>query len=150
MKKIARSIAGGSHKKNDINAISGKEYYSDLDPAFSLDPTTNDLSKTVNVQAVQNSMIGIITTRKGSRAFEPEFGCDIPGSLFENMTDFAAYTIEKSIQEAIANYEPRVILKGVEVVPFYDDNSYAVTITYHIITDLNYIYNLKLRLKDEF
>lgn len=149
MKKLARSIAGGSHGRLEVLALAGKQYYSDIDADFKIDNTTNDVSKVVNVRAVQNSLIGIINTRKGERPFEPEFGSDIHSSLFENMSDFSAYAIEKAIQEAIQNYEPRVQLKTVTATPLHDDNTFVVTIEYHIITDLNYIYNLKLRLKDD-
>ena len=149
MKKIARSIASGSHGRLEVIANKSKQYYSDIEPNFRMDTTTNDVSKVVNVASVQNSLIGIISTRKGERAFEPEFGSDIHSSLFENMNNFSAYSVEKAIEQAIANYEPRVRLRSVEAKPVYDDNVFIVTIQYHIITDLNSIYNLKLRLKDD-
>lgn len=150
MKKLARSMAGGSHNRLEIMELAAKQYYSDLDPNMLREITTNDVAKVVNTRSVQNSLVGIINTRKGERPFEPEFGSDIHSSLFENMDDFAAYAIEKAIQEAIQNYEPRVQIKSVTVIPIYDDNTFSVNIQYHIITDLNYIYNLKLRLRDDF
>lgn len=150
MKKIARSIASGSHGRLDIVSRANTQYYSDIAPDFKRDNTNNDVSVVINTNAVQNSLVGIISTRKGERPFEPDFGSDIHSSLFENMSDFSAYAVEKAIQEAITNYEPRVILKRVQVTPEYDTNTYTVEIHYHIITDMNYIYNLKLSLKDDF
>lgn len=148
MKKIARSMASGSHGRLDVIANASKQYYSDIDPKFSMESTTKDVAKVVNVAAVQNSLVGIISTRKGERPFEPDFGSDIHSTLFENMSDFSAYAVEKAIQESVRNYEPRVRLKSVRANPQYDTNTFIVTIEYHIITDLNYIYNLKLRLRD--
>lgn len=150
MNKIARSIAAGSHSRLEIVSKEKKHYYSDLDPNFSLDSRTNDVSKVVNVTAVQNSMVGIISTRKGERPFEPNFGSDLHSSLFENMSDYTAYEMEKAIRQAITNYEPRVQIKSVLAIPEFDSNTFLVSIEYHIITDLSYIYNLKLRLKDDF
>ena len=149
MKKIARSIAAGTHGRLEVISNATKQYYSDIEPNFRMDTTTNDVAKVVNVASVQNSLIGIISTRKGERAFEPEFGSDIHSTLFENMNNFSAYSVEKAVEQAIANYEPRVRLKLVQATPVYDENVFIVTIQYHIITDLNYIYNLKLRLKDD-
>lgn len=150
MKKIANSIAAGSHGRLEITGNLTKQYYSDLDPDFRLDTTNNDVSKRINADAVQQSLIGIISTRKGERPFEPEFGSDIHSSLFDNMSDFSAYAVEKAIDESIRNYEPRVRLKQVLAIPYYDSNTFGVSIEYHIITDLTYIYNLRLRLKDDF
>lgn len=148
MKKIAKSIAGGSYTQ--VNAFpQRKEFYSDIDPNFKIDPRTNDVAKISNVESVQSSMLTIISTRKGERPFEPEFGCDIPNSLFENIGDFSAYTIENSIKQAITNYEPRVRIKRILVKPSIDTNTYYVSIDYHIITDLSVIYTIKLNLKGE-
>lgn len=149
MKKIARSIASGSHGRSEVIANKSKHYYSDIDPNFRMDTTNKDILKVVNVSAVQNSIVGIVTTRKGERPFEPEFGSDIHSTLFENMNTFSAYSVEKAIEQAVSNYEPRVRLISVQATPMFDENIFIVTIQYHIITDLNSIYNLKLRLKDD-
>lgn len=142
-------MASGTHRRLEVLEKYGKIYYSDLDPDFKLDPINNDVSKTTNVKAVENSLIGIISTRKGERPFEPDFGSDIHSSLFENMTDYSAYSVKKAIEESVNNYEPRVSLRDVRVSPDYDKNTFNVGIEYHIITDTNYIYNLKLRLRDD-
>ncbi|ADM80179.1 baseplate wedge subunit [Aeromonas phage phiAS5] len=125
-------------------AVETKEYYSDIDASMKRDYRNNDVANVSNLSAVQQSMAGIIGTRRGERPFDPAFGCDIHQTLFENMSEVAAMAIERSIYDAIGNYEPRVKLENVHVVPLYDRNEYIVTISYRLITDLNYIYELKL------
>lgn len=125
------------------------DFYSDIPADFRRDEKNNDLGVVKNISAVQQSMVGIISTKKGSRPFNPNFGCDIHGSLFENMTDASMFTIEKSISSAIQQFEPRVRLQNVAITPNYDQNEYIVTIYYQLITDLNYIYKLKMGLRNE-
>lgn len=132
-----------------ILAAEQMDFYSDIPSDFRRDLKTNDLDAVKNISAVQQSMVGIISTRKGSRPFNPEFGCDIHGSLFENMTDASMFTIEKSITSAIQQFEPRVKLDQVTITPNYDQNEYIVTVYYQLITDLNYIYKLKMGLRNE-
>ena len=132
-----------------ILAAEQMDFYSDIPADFRRDLKTNDLDAVKNISAVQQSMVGIISTRKGSRPFNPEFGCDIHGSLFENMTDASMFTIEKSITSAIQQFEPRVRLDQVSITPNYDQNEYIVTVYYQLITDLNYIYKLKMGLRNE-
>lgn len=132
-----------------ILAAEQMDFYSDIPSDFRRDLKTNDLDAVKNISAVQQSMVGIISTRKGSRPFNPEFGCDIHGSLFENMTDASMFTIEKSISSAIQQFEPRVKLDQVTITPNYDQNEYIVTVYYQLITDLNYIYKLKMGLRNE-
>lgn len=125
-------------------AVDTKEYYSDISADFSRDFRDNDISVVTNVSAVQQSMTGIIGTRRGERPFDPNFGCDIHNSLFENMSEASATAIERSIYDAIGNYEPRVRIENVSVIPVYDRNEYIVTLYYRLITDLNYLYELKM------
>lgn len=132
-----------------ILAAEKMNIYSDVPADFRRDEKTNDLAAVKNISAVQQSMVAIISTRKGERPFNPNFGCDIQGSLFENMTDASMFTIEKSVTMAIQQYEPRVKLQNVAITPNYDQNEYIVTISYQLITDLNYIYKLKLGLRNE-
>lgn len=132
-----------------ILAAEKMDFYSDIPADFRRDEKTNDLASIKNISAVQQSMVGIISTNKGSRPFNPEFGCDIHGSLFENMTDASMFTIEKSVANAIKQYERRVKLDNIVVTPNYDQNEYIVTIYYQLITDLNYIYKLKIGLRNE-
>ena len=132
-----------------ILSAEGKDFYSDIPADFKRDFKDNDVGVVKNLSAVQQSMSGIISTRKGERPFDPNFGCDIYSSLFELMNDLATITIERSITDSIRNYEPRVKLQGIQVMPVYDNNAYIVTLVYSMITDLDAFYRLKLELKDE-
>lgn len=149
MKKIANSIAGGSYNNGNMKSTIGKVYYSDIDPNFKIDTRNNDVATVINVESVRNSIVGIISSRKNERPFSPEFGSDVHDSLFENMGDFSAYAIEQAISQAIVTYEPRALVQNIKAVPMDDDNSYNVTVQYHIITDLNHMYSLKLTLKSD-
>ena len=131
-----------------ILSVEGKDFYSDIPADFKKDFKDNDVGVVKNLSAIQQSLSGIISTRKGERPFDPDFGCDIYSSLFELMNDLASITIERSIMDAIKSYEPRVKLQGIQVMPVYDNNTYIVTIVYSMITDLDSYYRLKMELKD--
>ncbi|AFN39555.1 baseplate wedge subunit [Aeromonas phage AS-yj] len=123
-------------------------YYTDIDPNFRRDIKTNDVLMTQNIGAVQLSMAGIIATRKREKPFDPDFGCDISAELFELMNDASTSAVERSIYDAIRNYEPRVKLRQVQVVPLYDRNEYIVSIYYSLITNLSTVVELKMELSN--
>ena len=52
--------------------------------------------------------------------------------LFDNIS-ITALSIQRSIQDVINNYEPRVQLVNVSVVENYTENGYDVTITFHVL-----------------
>ena len=128
--------------------VEQKDYYSDIPADFFRDTSNNDVGVIRNLNSVQQSMTGIIATRKGERPFDPEFGCDIYQQLFELMDDLAAAAVERSIRDAIKNYEPRVTLTNVLVDPIYDRNEFLVTIAYTMITDLDSKYKIRLAIRD--
>lgn len=125
--------------------ITVNQMYSDISPALDR-AWDNDFKKVVGVGAVKNSMLMIVTTRRGSRPFNPNFGCDLHASLFENMNPLTIDTISKNISDAIRNYEPRVKTLTVDVTPLYDDNEVIVTIYFSIIDNPDELDQLKFKL----
>lgn len=120
--------------------------YSDLDPDLRM-AWDKDVARTVGARAVKNSILGIITTRKGSRPFNPDFGCSLSDELFENMTPLTSDTIQRNIVSAIQTYEPRVERLRVEVLALYDDNAVVVTVMFSIVDDPDVLERIKIRLR---
>lgn len=120
--------------------------YSDFDPDMRM-AWDNDVTRTTGARAVKNSLLGIITTRKGSRPFDPEFGCNLSDELFENMTPLTADTIRRNIVSAIQNYEPRINRLSVEVLPLYDDNAIIVTVLFSIVDDPDTLERIRIQMK---
>lgn len=107
------------------------EIYSDL----SYDPVTNqlgDLSTVTNEAAIKQSLRTIINTPRGSRIFEPEFGCNINYYLFEPFIPETGLRIGKDIEYNITNYEPRVELLKVNVVVDEANFGYKIDVIYRI------------------
>ncbi len=119
--------------------------YSDIDPEMRMD-WNKDVARSVGLRSIKNSLLGIVTTRKGSRPFDPEFGCDLVDELFENMTPLTADTIERNIQAAVRNYEPRIDKLSVSVMPVYDDYTVIVEIRFSVVDNPDDIEQIKLQL----
>lgn len=119
--------------------------YSDLNPGLIQD-WKHDAAKVVGARAVKNSLLGIITTRKGSRPFMPEFGCDITDQLFDNMTPLTADTIQRNIVSSVRNFEPRIKRLSVQVAPIYDDNTIVVTVQFSIVDDPDTLEQIRVQL----
>ncbi|WPK34138.1 baseplate wedge subunit [Escherichia phage AV111] len=119
--------------------------YSDIDPEMRMD-WNKDVARSVGLRSIKNSLLGIVTTRKGSRPFDPEFGCDLVDELFENMTPLTTDTIERNIQAAVRNYEPRIDKLSVSVTPVYDDYTVIVEIRFSVVDNPDDIEQIKLQL----
>lgn len=119
--------------------------YSDVSPDLSTS-WDKDVAKVIGARSVKNSLLGIITTRKGSRPFMPEFGCDISNQLFENITPLITDTIKRNIVSAVRNFEPRISNLQVAVVPMYDDNSIIVTVQFSIVDDPDTLEQIRIQL----
>lgn len=119
--------------------------YTDLDPQLNMS-WDKDVQKSSGFRAVKNSILGIILTKKGSRPFDPEFGCDLSDQIFENMSPLVIDTVEKNILTGIRNYEPRVNRLKVNVTPLYDSNSIIVEIFFSIVDNPDVLEQIKIQL----
>ena len=111
--------------------------FKDISMSFQSNPLNNDLIGLKNANAFARSVKNIVFTVPGEKFFNEDFGSEISASLFENMSDITASAIEDQIRISIENYEPRVELISVEVIPNYDNNQFDAVINYMIIgTDI--------------
>lgn len=107
--------------------------FKDLSMSLQVSPLNYDILATKNETAIARAVRNLVLTVPGERFFNPRVGSEISRSLFENMDLVSASIIKSQIEETIKNYEPRVELTDVEVIPYYDNNEFNVTIRYNIV-----------------
>ena len=101
--------------------------------SFETNPLNDDLIALKNTTAIARSIRNIVFTRPGEKFFNPDFGSRITESLFENMDEVSALEIRDEIENSIKNFEPRVNVREVRVVPDFTNNEMHATIVYEIV-----------------
>mgnify|MGYP001472808719 CR=1 FL=1 len=115
--------------------IKNERSFSDLDLNFNIHPTTKDINRFKNENAVINSVKNLILTSNYERLFQPEVGCGLKRLLFEQVDNVTASLLEREISETIGNFEPRVDLQNVTASGFPDENGYKVELTFFLINN---------------
>ena len=107
--------------------------FKDISMSFKFNPLNGDLIALKNANAISRSIRNIVFTTPGEKFFNEDFGSDVSRSLFENIDDLTASNIRDQIQRSIINFEERVDLREVVVLPNFDGNAFDVVIRYDII-----------------
>ena len=115
--------------------IKSNRGFTDLDLNFNVHPTTKDINKFKNENAVINSVKNLILTNHYERPFQPDLGSNLKRLLFEQVDNATASLLEREITETIDNFEPRVQVKDVTASGFPDENGYKVELTFYLINN---------------
>ena len=107
--------------------------FKDISMTFQRNPLNDDLVALKNATAIARSVKNIVFTQPGEKFFDEDFGSRVSRFLFENIDPITASNIRDEIVQSILNYEPRVDLRTVTVVPDYDSNAMNATVIYDII-----------------
>jgi phage baseplate assembly protein W len=107
--------------------------YRDLDLNFTIHPLRKDVNRNLDEVAIVNSIKNIVSTNHYEKPFQPDFGSNVRRMLFENLDNITASALEREIQQSITNYEPRVKLLGVKVIPDFDNNGFNVEMQFFIL-----------------
>ena len=121
--------------------------FKDLSITFDKNPVTDDLLVTKNDAAIKRAVTNLILTKPGERFFNPNIGCKVSGLLFEPLDFITAGIIRDEIRYTINAFEPRVVLKEVEVELDYDNNCFDIIIEYTIIGQPENVQNLEFFLE---
>ena len=107
--------------------------FKDINLSFNAHPVTKDITVLKNENASKRSVRNIVNTIPRERFFNPELGSDVRSSLF-NFVDYGTSSvIQKQIQIAIENFEPRVDNLKINVFPITDSNEFEVNVIFDII-----------------
>ena len=112
-----------------------KVIYSDIPISFTAHPITGNVKKSINRDAVKNSVRNIVLTNHGERFFKPKFGGNVTSKLFENASKFTEFNTARSIRIALANYEPRAEVIKVKVTANPDTNNLTVSLKFRVTND---------------
>ncbi|MAG48682.1 hypothetical protein CMO86_03125 [Candidatus Woesearchaeota archaeon] len=107
--------------------------FKDISLSFDPHPITKDLPVLKNEAAIRRSVRNIVQTIPTEKFFNPLFGSDVRGSLFDFVDFGTASVISDQILISIENFEPRVDNLQVEVLPRPDSNEFEVTVIFDII-----------------
>ena len=122
--QIDATVTNNSKRSNRI--------YKDLNMSFTKNPATKDVARLFDVQAIKRAVKNIILTNKYERPFNPDFGCNLRGFLFENITEPLLVIIKDRVAMAIEKYEPRVSVEDVVVKNNSDPNGINIQVSFLI------------------
>lgn len=105
--------------------------YSDIDILLSKQ-TNGDITMFTDENAIKQSLINILSTKKGDRRMYPTFGASLDEFLFEPMDKQTADRIGNTILEEIAFWDDRLIIEQIKVNANHDSQQYEININYHI------------------
>jgi len=111
---------------------SRQQEFRDLDVTFAAKPS-KEISVKKDAAAVKQAVKNLILTNHFEKPFQPFFGGNVRGLLFELADDTTGSDVEEQIVSAIEQYEPRAQLLSVDVNSQPDRNSISATITFKVV-----------------
>ena len=109
--------------------------YTDIRNSFKTHPLSKDLLTISGDDSVKQSIQNLILTQTEEKPFHPEISSGIHNLLFEPISDVTTRLLEKSIEDVISMFDPRVLLEGVVATPNEEKNSYQITVIYTLVNN---------------
>lgn len=107
--------------------------FTDINFNFSSHPSTADIVKNTDEEAVKGAIRNLIQTKNFDRPFHPEIGCGIHNLLFENFTPLTIQLARRAVEDILRAYEPRAEILDVQVTSPQDSNDLQITVVFRLI-----------------
>ena len=107
--------------------------YLDVDLTFNKKPA-GDIYKKRDAAAVKQSIKNLLLTDHYEKPFNPFFGANLRGMLFELADEDTESEVINNIINAVNEFEPRVEVQDISVIVLPDQNDMRVTIIFQIIS----------------
>ena len=107
--------------------------FRDFSLTFEKNVVTNDILSLKNEAAIKESVKNIVLYNFYEKPFDPFFGGNIIGLLFENSTPTMVLEVKNRIEQSIEIHEPRVTAVSVTVQFEEDRNELNCEIQYLIL-----------------
>jgi phage baseplate assembly protein W len=128
-----RAFAAEDGNLSTSNLISTRAVdYLDIDLTFAKKPS-GDIFKKKDAAAVKQAVKNLVQTNFFEKPFQPFFGTDVRGLLFELADEDTEDEVRSNIIRAIETYEPRAQILDLAVKSTPDAHDLAVTLTFRIL-----------------
>ena len=107
--------------------------FRDFSLTFEKNAVTNDILALKNEAAIKESVKNIVLYNFYEKPFDPFFGGNIIGLLFENSTPSMELEVKNRIEESVEVYEPRVTAVSVQVEFEPERNELNCSVRYLIL-----------------
>jgi phage baseplate assembly protein W len=120
-----------------IEEIASTELNKEAEPRLKTD---------INIKAIENSIINILSTSPGQKILNPTFGTSLGNLLFLPVTKARGDVIAEVMLRNIRKFEPRVKITKFNIVANTDADEYFINILYNIPAFSDNPFNLRGRL----
>jgi phage baseplate assembly protein W len=124
-----------SQEDADISKISitssRKTIYKDIDLSFTANNIGSVFKKT-ETAAVKQAVKNILISNRFDKPFDPDFGVDLRSYLFELADENTAGELIERIKSTIEAYEPRAIIRKIDVKSEVSKNSLTILLKFQV------------------
>lgn len=110
-------------------------FYKDLSLDLIPHPVSGDIRPITNETAIRRSLLNILRTKKGERAFYSEFGTTLDKYLFEPANALTENLINKEVYDVVTRFEPRVTVTSIS--SSVEDHGIEIIVNYYIKSTKN-------------
>ena len=121
--------------------------FRDFSLTFEKNAVTNDVLSLKNEAAIKGSVKNIVLYNFYEKPFDPLFGGNVIGLLFENASPSQSADLQSRIADAINIHEPRVVHLETKALWTEDRNQLDVSIRYVILGIPPKVDSMELALK---
>ena len=114
-------------------AVTISRSFKDISLSFTKHPVTNDIIILRNEDAIKKSVINLVRTRLNERFFNDLIGTSVDNTLFELGNSGISSFLNEEITTLLNNFEPRILLRNVEIEIPDDTNDLNIKIAYDIV-----------------
>ena len=125
------SIEDGNLQSKSINT-SRQRTYKDIDLSFT-PKASGEIYKKTDAAAVKQAVKNLLLTNRMEKPFDPYFGGNLSSFLFSLSDDFDEDECKEIIISAIEAYEPRAVVRDVNVTIVPDRNDVKVAVTFQVV-----------------
>jgi phage baseplate assembly protein W len=108
-------------------------YFKDISLSFQTNPISYDIAILKNENSIARTLRNIVLTANGEKFFDQNYGGEIQKSLFESFDNVSASIIKEKVRISIENYESRVRIISLDIIPNEEYYQYDVSLVYEIV-----------------
>ena len=102
------------------------------------DKSVNDIQASTDLDAIRNSVRNMFNTLPRQKLLDPTYGLDLRQFLFIPVDEDIAQLIGDRILEGFQKFEPRVVVRNINVIADEENQEFIITLTLDV-PDINAI-----------